>query len=124
MSTVQRRIEPAPSAPIARAARAFGDDYPPAPIDSWMRVSAVALALASAWYLPWLFTSLNRDVLWLALPFALANTFTVVAGLLSVANSWHRSVPDPSPLPHGAEPLVGLIIPTCGEPVPMILRTL
>ena len=88
-----------------------------------MRLSAVVLALASVWYLPWMFASLNGDALWLAWPFAVANVFTVVVGLLSVANSWHRSVPDPAPLPHGGEPLVGVIVPTYNEPVPMILRT-
>ncbi len=50
--------------------------------------------------------------------------FTIATGLLSVANSWWRSAPLPRPLPETADvPLVGVIVPTCGEPVPMILRT-
>lgn len=118
------RVEPAPSAPIARAARAFGDGYPRAHIDRWMRLSAVVLAGASLWYVPWMLASLNGDVRVLAWPFAVANLFTVAAGLLSVVNSWHRSVPEPRPLAQGAEPLVGVIVPTCGEPVSMILRTI
>jgi len=117
-------VEPAPSAPIAQAARAFGDVFAPAAPDRWLRVGAVVLVGASLWYLPWLFRSLNPDALWLAVPFAAANLFTVVAGLLSAVNSWERTTPEPRPLSHGCEPLVGVIVPTCGEPVPMILRTI
>jgi cellulose synthase (UDP-forming) len=118
------RIEPAPSAPIAVAARAFGDDFPPVAPQRWIRVGAVVLAIASLWYVPWMLASLNPRALWLAVPFAAANLFTVAAGLLSVANSWRRSIPEPVVRPRGAEPLVGVIVPTCGEPVPMILRTI
>jgi cellulose synthase (UDP-forming) len=114
--------EIAPSAPIARAARAFGDDYPLQLSQRWLRVAGVVLAAVSVWYLPWMVTSLNPRVAWLAAPFAVANVFTVLTGLLSVVNSWRRSIPVPRPLT-GREPFVGVIIPTCGEPVPMILRT-
>ena len=118
------RVEPAPSAPIAVAARAFGDDFPPGHADRWMRVAAIVLTAATVWYAPWLFASLNRHALWLAVPFAAANVFTLVSGLLSVCNSWQRRVPTATPLPAGREPLVGVIVPTCGEPVAMILRTI
>jgi cellulose synthase (UDP-forming) len=72
---------------------------------------------------PWVLTSLNTDVPWLAWPFAVVNVFSIVYLLLVVVNAWHREVPVRRPLPPGAEPMVGVIIPTCGEPVPMILRT-
>ncbi len=125
MQTVPRtEIEPAPSAPIAVAARAFGDEFPPAPPQRWMRVSAVVLAVASAWYVPWLFSSLNPGAIWLAVPFAAANLFTICLGLLTVANSWARTTPTPVLQPVGKEPLVGVIVPTCGEPIAMILRTI
>ncbi|HLY85290.1 MAG TPA: glycosyltransferase [Gaiellaceae bacterium] len=84
----------------------------------------MALAVASVWYLPWLIRSLDMREAWLAVPFAAANAFTIGAALLSLVNSWQRRVPEPAPLPYGGEPLVGVIIPTCGEPVPMILRTI
>lgn len=67
--------------------------------------------------------SLNEDVLWLALPFAAANLFSVANMLLNVFNAWDRHVPERRPLPAGNEPHVGVIIPTCGESVPMVLRT-
>src|SRR6476659_9923576 len=106
------RVEPAPPAPIAVAARAFGDEFPPAHADRWMRVAAVVLTTASVWYVPWLFSSLNRSALWLAVPFAAANVFTLISGLVSVCNSWQRRIPHATPLA------------ACGEPVPMILRTI
>ncbi|HLM85919.1 MAG TPA: glycosyltransferase, partial [Solirubrobacteraceae bacterium] len=39
-------------------------------------------------------------------------------------NHWWRAVPEPHPVARGAEPTVGIIIPCCGEPVVMVLRTL
>jgi cellulose synthase (UDP-forming) len=118
-----RRVQPAPSAPIARAARAFGDEYPVVRRDRWMRFGAVVLVLASVWYAPWVVASLNHDALWLSVPFLAANAFTLVVGLVSVCNSWQRRIPARRPLAYGSEPLVGVIVPTCREPVSMILRT-
>jgi cellulose synthase (UDP-forming) len=118
------RLRPAPPAPIAAAARAFGDAYPVLVRQRALRIAAVVLAAASVWYVPWMLRSLNWSVLWIAGPFAAANLFTIATGLLSVANSWWRSTPAPRPFPQAADaPLVGVIVPTCGEPVPMILRT-
>jgi cellulose synthase (UDP-forming) len=109
---------------MATAARAFGDDYPPISRHWLIRVAGVAYLVAAAIYLPWLFTSLNRDLPWLAWPFLAANVFTIATTFLSVFNHWWRSVPSPRPLAHGAEPTVGVIIPCCGEPVGMVLRTI
>ena len=125
MQTLARTaLEPAPSAPIAVAARAFGDEFPPTPPQRWIRTSAVVLALASAWYVPWMLSSFNPHARWLAFPFAAANLFTIVLGLLTVFNSWQRTAPAPVSQPLGEEPWVGVIVPTCGEPIPMILRTI
>ena len=49
--------------------------------------------------------------------------FTLATTLLNIFNHWWRAVPEPHPLPQGGEPPVGIIIPCCGEPVPMVLRT-
>ncbi len=119
-----RQIEPAPSAPIAKAARAFGDAYPLGSSQAWIRIAGLVLVGASLWYVPWMLSSLNPSAVWLAWPFAVANLFTISTGLLAVSNAWQRSIPAPAPLPAGNEPLVGVIVPTCGEPVPMILRTI
>jgi cellulose synthase/poly-beta-1,6-N-acetylglucosamine synthase-like glycosyltransferase len=116
-------VAPAPSSPIAVAARAFGDDFPQVR-QRWIRAAGLLLAAASIFYLPWLLTSLNGSYPWLVWPFAVANIFTVANGLLSAVNSWWRSAPERRVVPVGAEPAVAVIIPTCGEPVPMVLRTI
>lgn len=74
-------------------------------------------------YLSWMVGALNDDVRWLAWPFAAANVFSISYSLLTIANAWSRKVPQRRPLPVGAEPVVAVVIPTCGEAVPMILRT-
>ncbi len=109
---------------MATAARAFGDDYPPITRHWLVRGAGIAYLIAAAIYLPWLFTSLNRHLPWLAWPFLVVNLFTIATTLLSIVNHWWRAIPPPRPLAHGGEPTVGIIIPCCGEPVPMILRTL
>ena len=108
---------------MATAARAFGDEYPPLRNHWLVRGAGVAYLISAAIYLPWLFTSLNRHLPWLAWPFLIANLFTIVTTLLSIVNHWWRAVPPPRPLARGGEPTVGIIIPCCGEPVGMILRT-
>jgi cellulose synthase (UDP-forming) len=113
----------APSSPMAVAARRFGDDYPPIERQWVIRGAALAYVLATLVYLPWLFAAVNRHLPWLAWPFLAANVLTGATTLLSAFNHWRRRVPDPRPLSHGDEPTVGIIIPCCGEPVPMILRT-
>jgi len=113
----------APSSPIAQAARAFGDAYPQIRGQWLIRSAGLAYVLAMAIYLPWLFTELNRRLWWLAFPFLAANLLTGATTLLSAFNHWWRAVPEAHPLPYGAEPTVGIVIPCCGEPVPMILRT-
>src|SRR5690348_12292524 len=108
MSSVSEHVRPAPSAPIAVAARAFGDRYPVLVRQRPLRAAAIALAAASVWYVPWMLSSLNPRALWLGWPFAIANLFTIATGLLSVANSWRRVVPPPRPLDASEEaPLVG-----------------
>jgi cellulose synthase (UDP-forming) len=131
---VQPAVEPAlegsspvriaPSSPMAIAARAFGDDYPPIRNHWLLRAAGLLYLVAVLIYVPWLFTSLNRDLPWLAWPFFVANIFTLLGSLLSIANHWWRAVPQARPLPHGEEPTVGIIVPCCGEPPGMVLRTI
>ncbi len=116
-------IEPAPSSNIATAARRFGDDYGPLRGQRWVRLAGATMLLTTAIYVPWMIGSLNRNALWLSLPFLAASALTITTVLLGVLNAWWRKVSPRRPLPHGEEPHVGVIIPCCGESVPMILRT-
>ena len=114
----------APSGPMARAARAFGDAFPPVKRQWLVRGAALSYVVTMCIYLPWLFSVLNRHVPWLAWPFLVANLMTGLTTMLSAFNHWWRKVPEARPLPRGAEPTVGTVIPCCGEPVPMVLRTI
>ena len=117
---------PKPAAPssIAQAARAYGDAYPPLRGQWRIRAAGLLLVATTLLYAPWMLTSLNDEARWLAWPFAIANVFSLAYGVLAVFNAWSRKVPEPRPLTYGDEPHVAVIIPTCGEPVPMILRTI
>jgi cellulose synthase/poly-beta-1,6-N-acetylglucosamine synthase-like glycosyltransferase len=119
----RRTVAPAASSPIAVAARAFGDDYP-AVRQRWIRAAGLFFVASAVVYLPWLVTSLNDALPWLIWPFLVANLFTLTNVLLSIVNSWWRTAPQPQLLPVGGEPIVGVIVPTCGEPIPMVLRTI
>lgn len=116
---------PTPSSSIATAARRFGDAYP-AISGVWrVRAAGALLLLTIAVYTPWMLSSLNGEVPLLAWSFAAASLFTVATSTLSVINAWTRRVPEPRPLAlSAATPHVAVLLPTCGEPVGMILRTL
>ena len=88
------------------------------------RIAGLALITACLWYLPWLVTHLNREALWLGVPFAAATLLMAANVLVAVINNWHRSQPVPRPVPAGAEPDIAVVIPTYGEPVEMVERTL
>jgi cellulose synthase (UDP-forming) len=116
--------ELAPSSPMAKAARAFGDAYPPIDRHWLVRSAGLAYLITTLIYVPWLYGALNHRLPWLSWPFFAANLLTLATTFLSIFNHWWRAVPQPHPLPQGSEPSVGILIPCCGEPVPMILRTI
>lgn len=116
-------IGPAAQSSIAAAVRRFGDAYPVS-VPQWhVRAAGVLLVVVTAYYVPWMWTSLNPDAPWLAWPFAIVNSFSVLYAMVVVVNQWAREVPLPHFAELGDEPMVAIIIPCCGEPIPMILRT-
>lgn len=116
-------VQPAAPTSIAVAVRRFGDDYPQHIAQGSLRAAGVFLVVATAFYVPWMWMSLNTDAPWLSWPFVITNTFSVLYTLIVVCNQWQRRIPPPRILADGDEPLVALIIPTCREPVRLILRT-
>ncbi len=116
-------VEPALSSNIAIASREFGDSYP-LKVQQWRRrLLGFVLVLSEIFYVSWMLMSLNKRFLWVAIPFGLAGLFSFFHMTLSVVNNWTRSVPSPKSIAEGMEPYVAVIIPTCGEGIPMILRT-
>jgi cellulose synthase (UDP-forming) len=113
----------APPSNIARAARRFGDQFPAVRPQLPIRVVGVVVLALMAVYMVWLFGHLNSKLPWLAWPFAGASTLSAVCLAVSVLNGWWSRVTPPRPFTGEDAPEVAVIIPTCGEPVPMVLRT-
>lgn len=89
-----------------------------------LRASGALVALAACWYIPWLLNSTNLRAWWLSIPFVVASLALVATALLSWVNNWQRTVAPALAVADGEEPLVGVIIPTAGEAVTMVERTL
>jgi cellulose synthase (UDP-forming) len=113
----------APSSNLAQAARRYGDDFPHQRRQRAIRASGMLLVGLMLVYIPWMFGHLNSAVAWLAWPFAGASVFSALCLALSVFNGWHSRVTPPRPLTGLMVPEVAVIIPTWGEPVAMVLRT-
>jgi cellulose synthase (UDP-forming) len=93
-------------------------------VNNWrFRISGILLVLATALYLPWIFSSLNWRAPWLAIAFAFASLMTAVMNLVTIINHWTIKVPDQHLVPTGQEPDVVVIIPTYGEPPAMVYET-
>lgn len=113
----------APSSNLAVAARRFGDQFPSLRRQGPIRLSGVLVLALMLFYVPWLFGHLNTAMPWLAWPFLFANIMSAVCVALSVVNGWSARVSPRRPLAGPDAPEVAVIIPTWGEPVPMVLRT-
>ncbi|HVM30288.1 MAG TPA: glycosyltransferase [Candidatus Limnocylindrales bacterium] len=88
-----------------------------------LRLTGIALLVSIAWFIPWLALNMARDQIWLAVPFLLCNLILAFNLCLMVVNNWERRTPPPRTVELGAEPLIGVLIPTAGEPVEMVMRT-
>jgi cellulose synthase (UDP-forming) len=117
------RVGPLPPTRIAEASRAFGDDWPMRTGQTRQRAAGLLLIVAMCIYVPWVVMVLDHDRPWVAWPFLAATVLSISSMVLTVVTSWNRRVPSPRPVARGEEPHVGVIIPTCNEPVGMILRT-
>ncbi len=113
----------APSCNIARAARLFGDRFPPLRPQWPIRGVGAALIALMLFYLPWMSTHLAAGRPWLTWPFAAASFLSGLCLTVSVINGWFSRVTPARPLLRRDVPAVAVLIPTYGEPVPMVLRT-
>ena len=88
-----------------------------------VRLAMVALILSTLWYLPWAALNIEWRNWWITVPFLFANTFLVCSSVLSARNNWSRAIPIPVDVARCHEPLVGVIVPTYGEPLHMVVNT-
>lgn len=113
----------APSSNIAQAARRFGDTFPLQRREWPLRAVSLLVLALMLFYLPWVFTHLAGRLPWLAWPFACASAFSAICLTISIINGWSSRIVPARPLLGDDVPRVAVIIPTLGEPVPMVLRT-
>ncbi len=117
------RAEPAPSSNLALAARRFGDRFPERRPQTVLRLLGALTLVLMAWYLPWMFTHLAGAPAWLGWPFAAASVLSAICVSLSVINGWRSEITAAAPLTGDGVPDVVVLIPTLGEPVGMVMRT-
>lgn len=95
-----------------------------APTPAWrLRLGAGIMFAGLVWFIPWLLLNLNFELAWFAIPYAIAHLVITANLVITAANNWTREHP-PSRLLLSDEPLVGVLIPTAGEPTQMVERTL
>jgi len=93
-------------------------------LSTWrIRLAGFALLAAAVWYAPWLVAHADVGVGWVGIPFVAANLLVVASMLVTFVNNWRRSVPPVRLVLRGREPVVAVVIPTCGEPPSMVART-
>jgi cellulose synthase (UDP-forming) len=90
----------------------------------YRRLTGVAVLLAMFWFVPWMAISLNAYHMWMAVPFLIGNLIIAFSVMLMVVNNWERRPPKTQTVAPGREPVVGILIPTAGEPVAMVVRTI
>jgi|GEM_PF-811848 len=89
-----------------------------------IRITGAIFIVIALFYIPWVLRALNKDVLWFSLPFLFATLYMTVLLAIAIYNNWNRSVPKLFKLPEGVEPVVAILIPTYGEPVEMVQKTI
>lgn len=88
-----------------------------------IRLAGILAVLSMLWCGPWLLLHLNYEDFWLSVPFVFALSLTMALTAVTFVNEWRRTVPETHPVPEGEEPLVGVLVPTLGEPPSMVVRT-
>ena len=92
-----------------------------------VRITGAAYFLALIWNFQWVITNLNGDSffsLLISITFLFAMVLVTISGLMLVINHWRFSMIKPNLLTIKSKPEVAVLIPTCGEPVDIVLNTL
>ncbi len=88
-----------------------------------LRTIGILTLLSATWYLGWLLTVLNYHNFYISIPFAIGCILLGINILCSVINNWKLVNPIEIYAGMGRETNVAIIIPTLGEPIEMIART-
>jgi cellulose synthase (UDP-forming) len=89
-----------------------------------VQVTGVLFAIVIAGHLVWLATSFNTRSPVIASLFAVAILLVDIYAALAIVNAWHIARPTLRLLERGGQPTVAVLIPTCGEPISMLIATI
>ncbi len=95
--------------------------------DYWLlitRISGLLLIILSVAQFSLLVKGRNLEYPLLSYSFLSAILFTIISTIISVFNSWFYKEPILYTVNPGFEPKVGVIVPTCGEPTEMVIKTI
>ena len=89
-----------------------------------VQVTGVVFGVTILGHLAWLATSLDTSRPVMAAAFVIAILIMDVYGALAIVNSWRIARPSLRLLERGGQPTVAVLIPTCGEPITMLIATI
>src|SRR5438132_5932199 len=91
----------------------------------WQRPLSILFFLCcSCGYIVVILLYLNTQALRLSIPYAVASILLVLELCLTCVNGWKLHTPPILPLLFDDPPPVAVLIPTCGEPVLMVRKTI
>ena len=99
-----------------------GTDHPVLRL-AMTRLLGLATVAFGIWYVSWRWSSsVNWAAWWIAVPLVVAETYSLVDGILFAVTMW-RSSPRPAPPPPDPEATVDVFITTYNEPVELVAAT-
>lgn len=88
-----------------------------------LALAGLLVMVMAAWFFPWAIVHLSPSTLWLSIPFLAANFMVLSTAMLLAFNNSRKAIPLMMSVARGQEPLVGVIVPTAGEPLDMVSNT-
>ncbi len=89
-----------------------------------LRLAGLLFIGIACFYIPWLYSTLNRQALWFSIPFFASMCYLTLLLFITIYNNWLRSAPELIRLPHGQEKMVAVCVPTYGETPEMVQTTI
>lgn len=89
-----------------------------------VQLAIVVVVVCAAWFVPWLILNADFTRPFLVVPFIAAFLYLIFQAHVSMVNSWQWKSAPALAVRRGDEPVVAIVVPTCGEPSEMVRRTL
>ncbi len=90
----------------------------------FVRTVGLVLLGVILWNLTWVIDVFNPNAPVLSTLFIVGFSMTCLSYVISVMTNWGHKIPNLQQIPKGEEPEVAVLIPTYGEPVDMVIKTI